>query len=190
MFLEITTEGISFNFPLEYAFTCPECNAGISDSANSSILLKKAHELSPTNNIISCTNYVIGSTRMKRCNTKIKPRVELSHYTPYKFYQISYLDEEKKQQSALAITHLSLNPGMQECVFFNVPQNNKSSILHIVCTKESQQNIFPLPDVEVDKNYLFTLQESIDKFIEERCNLRIWGLRAIKIGLILQKLFK
>jgi hypothetical protein len=79
-------------------------------------------------------------------------------------------------------------PGYYDAVIFSYTGHLKTTNYQIVDVKPIEDVEFVLPEKEEGKNYIITLQESIDKFILKQCNTNIHGLVPIKLALILQKL--
>jgi len=181
--INIVSSGVNFGYPLEYTYYCRQCNTRTT---------AKVYEvMSNTKNGITCPGIYTytnadGELKSRICKSFLYPDNELHKAKQAYFYESNY-EEEGQQKSAQAISFMNISPGKYEAIVYNLP-GNKTTTFQIVDVKKPETNMFKLPKHKDSENYLFTLQKSMDNYIEEKTGVRIYGLNPIKCALILQTL--
>ncbi|MFW5847840.1 MAG: hypothetical protein ACOCVF_02890 [bacterium] len=177
--IQIVSRGVKFDFPIKYYYVCERCGHEIE---------KDAYIMSSTNTRYKCEGLIIGETKPKVCGQTLTPDTEISRVKECYFYEINYETEEGEKMTANSICFDQLDPGFYNCVLYKINNPNKTEIFHIVNVKDIDENKLEVPQKIEDENYLFTLQKTIDEYIEKRINLKIAGLQIIKVSLIIQKI--
>ena len=179
--IQILTQGVKFDYPLIYKYVCTECE---------NITVKKAYEVTSTNNKILCPHNILGSNSkgeptVKKCKHTLSPDKDLTVVKKAYFYEVGYEDEHTKFVAS-AISFEQYKPGFYECVMYLIPSSGKTETFFILDVQQIPPNKLPLPTVNPNENYVFTLQRTFDDYIKQQTGVEIYGLYPIKCGLILQ----
>ena len=181
-YVQILSDSIKFDYPVEYIYPCPKCGGSTT---------KKAYEVAGTNGRILCpeTNYYLnpeGESRARICNMSLNPDNEISITKDAYYYDICYEDDAGKKHSAGMISFDLNEPGFYECVLFRIKNPRKTELYQVMDVKGMTSNKFSFPSPVKDENYVFTLQKAFDKFIKKQTGMEIYALIPIKCALILQ----
>jgi hypothetical protein len=122
------------------------------------------------------------------CNKSLSPDDEITEIKDGYYYDINFDDENESKQSAGALSFNCYKPGYYNCVLFKIKNPNKTALFFLIDIEEVKSNNLQLPEKIEEENYLFTLQKTIDIFIQKQTGLNIYGLFPIKCALILQAL--
>lgn len=184
--IQILSNPLKFDYPVEYEYTCPTCHNKTK---------YKAYEVASTNNAIYCPNYreylnQNGEPKSKLCSTKLYPDSEICTTRDAYYYDISYEDEGGNKHSIGALSYEKYKPGFYECVLFKIKNPRKTEIYQIMDIKDIESNNFVLPEKVNGENYVFTLQRAFDSYIKKQTGVEIYGLIPIKVSLILQCVFQ
>ena len=180
--VQVMSNPIKFDFPIEYRYSCPQCGE---------VTNMKAYEVASTKAKIKCPgilSYVDskGDSKSKLCGMFLDPDSEISVVKDAYYYDISYEDEEGNKYSAAAISFLDIKPGFYETVIFKIKNPKKVEMYFLIDIKNLKNNEFILPE-KSEENYIYTLQKSFDEYIRRQTGMRIYGLNPIKVALIMQK---
>jgi len=181
--IHILTYPISFDYPIEYVYSCTRCGTEGR---------KYAYETDSTKGRYICEgvyNYEAanGEPKSKICGITLVPHEKKSKIKQCYYYDISYVDEDGNRNNISGISFNKYKPGFYDCSFFNIININKIPSFHIIDVKEEEPKEIVVPE-ETENNFLFSLQKVFDEAIEERTGLKIYGLYPIKVAMILQKL--
>lgn len=184
--IQILTDSVKFDYPVEYSYVCTQCRHRT---------IKKAYETVSTNTRINCqgiydfVNPQTGEPKSKICGMGLHPDSEVSLTKTAYFYDIAYEDEEGNKQIANAISFEKYEPGFYDCVLFKIRNPKKTELYQLMDVKEMVSNKFKFPKKVDKENYLVTLQKAFDKYILDKTHMNIYGLLPIKYGIIIQTLF-
>ena len=185
MEIQILSTAVKFDYPIENLYSCILCNGRTR---------KKAYETASTRGKILCqhirhyTNPQTGDSKSKICSTSLLPDEEISLTKSAFYYDIGYEDDEGNKYTVGAISFNKYTPGFYECVLFKVRTPRKTELFHLMDIKHIENNKFDMPEKIQGTNYLFTLQQAFDKFIQQQTGMEIYGMFSIKVALILQAL--
>lgn len=193
--IQVTSIPITFGIVIEHKFTCPDKFADrVEDICDSSeVISKKAYELEGVRDKIDCNGHKYsvdteGRTKVRRCGKTLYPIERMSRFVDVYYSDINFEDNDGIVQGSSAFSFVKLMPGYYEAVIYSYTGHLKTTNYQIVDIKPVEDVNFTLPQKEQNKNYVITLQEHLDTFIQQQCNVKIYGLIPIKIALILQKL--
>jgi len=181
-FIQILSVGVKFDYPVEYIYLCPDCHTKT---------IKKAYETVSTGNRINCQNIYSfinanGEPKSRICKKTLSPDSEISLTKDAYYYDISYENDKGNKQSAGVISFEQYEPGFYKFVMFKIKNPKKTELYHIIDIRTLESNKFNIPNKEEGVNYLYTLQQSFDKFIETQTGFTVHGLFPIKVALIMQ----
>jgi len=181
--IQIIGKGIKFDYPVKHRYVCSQC---------CNEMEKFAYETVSTQTKVKCNGYYTyttldGDTKTKQCNTVLYPDTERSVTKDGYFYEINYENSNKEKQTVSGISFNNYSPGFYNAVLFKIKNPGKTETLHIMDVKPIESNPLLLPEIINNENYVFTLQRSIDKYIEDQIGVRIAGLQVIKAAMIIQK---
>ena len=181
--IQITSNAVKFDYPIEFEYTCPRCG---------NVIKKKAYETASTGGKIMCEGMYLamtpsGEEKPKVCNTKLMPDNEISLTKDAFYYDINYEDIEGKKHTVSSISFNKYKPGFYESVLFKVKNPKKTEVYHIMDVKKIDSNRFDFPEQDPNENYVFTLQKAFDEYIKLKTGMEIYGLYPIKVSMILQK---
>lgn len=182
--MHILTYPILFDFPVEYAYSCPRCGTLGKKYACQTASTKSKYICEGIYNYINAN----GEPKSKVCGVTLYPDEKISKIKQCYYYEISYVDDEGNRNNISGISFNKYKPGFYDVAFFNIINVNKLPSFHIIDIKEETPKEIVLPPLSKKRNYLFDLQEAFDDFIGDRTGLSIYGLFPIKIALILQML--
>jgi hypothetical protein len=182
--IQIISKSVKFDYPIEYRYYCPQCESEYN---------KPAYLMASTLTKLKCTGVIIsedtkGNLKSSKCGLTLYPDNEISKTTDCYFYEINHQNSIGEKQTVTAISFKPHQPGFYNCVLYKIKNPNKTEIFHIIDVEDIKTNELDLPKQKEDENYLITLQKTLDKFIEERVNVKIAGLEVLKISLIIQKI--
>ena len=182
--IQIVSQPIKFEYPIEYIYPCPQCGGRT---------IKKAYEVIGTNGRLICPgihNWLNGQgeSKSRMCKLSLNPDGETSITKDAYYIDICYEDEKENKHTASAITFKELEPGFYECVLYKTKNPKKTEMYQIMDTKTVFSNFFSIPKEKENENYIYTLQNAFDKYIKQQTGMEIYGLFPIKCALILQTL--
>lgn len=177
--IQILSNGIKFDYPIEYVYHCPQC---------SSRTLKKPYETVCTMSKLKCpgTHYYIngnGEEKSKPCNIMLNPDNEISNTKDCYYYDMNH---DGKDSLCGAISFEKIKPGFYEVVLFRIRNPKKTELFHIIDIKPFKSVDINFPKKVEGENFIFTLQKFFDKYILDKTGMEIYGLIPIKCGLIIQ----
>jgi len=180
--IQILTQGVKFDFPVEYIYACPQCH----DKTR-----MKSYEMVSTNSRLTCPGRFdfIGSNgepRSRRCGLGLVPDSEISKTKQAYYFDIGYDDTDGKKHPSGALSFSKYKPGYYDCVLFKIKNPKKTELYQLIDVKPIKSNKFVFPDKIKGENYVFTLQKAFDKFIKKQTGMEIYGLIPIKVSYILQ----
>jgi hypothetical protein len=184
-YLHIINRGIPFNYPIQNVYKCPECNTTTKVDFYKVISQNNKWKCRGTTERINAD----GEVKIVQCKTMLQPDDEAGINKETFYYDITYSKEDGNNTIKLVATAVSFNfmePGIYDCVYFSLGNPNKKELMHIIDYKRITGTPFTIPQKEEGKNYLFTLQETFDKFIETNARMNIMGLYPIKLALLIQ----
>lgn len=181
-YIQIMDSGIEFEYPILYHYRCEVCKYEFD---------KNEYEVSSTKNKAKCNGIrliqqVDGSFKDKVCGQLLYPDMDETKTKNAYFFNVSYEDGGGVKRPATAFAFNDFEPGLYECAILRIARPNQTSFLFIVDIKNIEKQKVAIPKLDSNENYLFTLQKSFDKFIEERTGLEIYALYPIKVALIIQ----
>jgi len=181
--IDIVTGAVSFDYPMEFTYSCRQCGT---------VSTAKSYEVvSNTRNGINCSGIYTytnaeGELKSRLCKAFLYPDNDNQNCKTAFFYELNY-EENKQRKGAQGISFLNIPPGKYEAIVYTV-SGTKTMMFHIVDVKKPETNVFKLPLLKPNENYLYTLQKVCDDYVEEKTGIRIYGLNPIKCALILQTL--
>lgn len=179
--IQVLTIPVNFNFPIINVYRCYNCT---------NITRYPAYSTFSSKENIKCNNLVPSPSTGNEimCKVSLYPDKVLSISKTCYFYTVGFDDEYGKKEILDAISFKHLIPGFYECVLFRTKQKQRN-MCHILDIKPIAPVQFTLPEKKSDSNYVYSLQQEIDKFITQQTGMEIWGLLPIKVALIIQKGF-
>ena len=193
--IQITSLPITFGLVVEHKYSCPDRSAEIPEDVCDSphIISRKAWEVEAVHDRIMCPGRKHSVARdgrhvERRCGLSLTPIEKKSRFIDTYYYDITFEDESGLMQSSSAFSFYKLMPGFYDSILFSYTGNLKPINYQIVDVKPIEDVEFIIPQKEEGKNFIITLQEAIDDFIQKQTGQRIYGLIPIKLALILQKL--
>ena len=181
--LQIINKGIKFDYPINYSYFCYECE----NKEN-----HDAYKVASTKNKIYCNGFVPKESGdgIKRCKIPLYPNEEETKTREAYYYIVSYEDPyDKHIITAGSISFLRLKPGYFEFVYFKINNPKQTELFFLIDYKNNIPKHLMLPKQKQEENYILTLINVFDKFIEEQTGLYIYGLLPLKISLLLQSAF-
>lgn len=180
--IHINDNGEYFGFPLKYTYNCPECSHSFE---------KTEHEVASTGNKFKCENVLEtennkGEPSLKRCNTPLTPDINQTETKDSYIHNISFLDQQENIQKAEAITFLNLPKGYLRVVLLKIPRPYDQQLVFIVDFQPIEKEELSLIPKKESEHYLFTLIDTIDKYIEKMTGYEHFGFLPMKISMILQ----
>jgi hypothetical protein len=182
--IDVVTPGIKFPFITENIYACPQCGT---------LAVKKAYDVICTNNAYHCEGIYTytnadGEMKSRICKYFMKKAdYEKSTLIDAYVVDVSYV-ANKERHNAQGTTFFPLQPGKYEAVLYYTSGNSNMQNLYIVDVKKPDANKLNLPEIKPEENYLFTLQNYFDNYIEQQTGMKIFGLYPIKCAMILQTL--
>lgn len=180
--IQIVSTPLMFDYPLEYSYHCSKCGQDA---------MRKVYDVASTQCKHICEGreqYQLstGEIRERQCKLQLYPDIQMTDTVAAYHYIANIEDKEGKKLTTDIVSFKRYNPGYYECVLYKIGSPKKLPSYHVVDIKDIEVNDFVVPPQVKEENYLFTLQKSFDKFIQQQTNMNLYGLFPIKIALIIQ----
>lgn len=182
VYIDVVTPGIKFPYITENVYVCPQCGT---------LVVKKAYEVICTNNSYHCEGMYSytnadGELKSRVCKYFMKKAdYEKSTLIDAYVVDVSYV-ANKERHNAQGVAFFPLQPGKYEAVLYYTAGTGNMQNLYIVDVKKPDANKLMLPEIKTDENYVYTLQQYFDTYIEQQTGMKIFGLYPMKVALILQ----
>lgn len=183
--MAILQEGVKFDYPVINYYKCPDCGSEHRrmeyEDIGKSGKFKCIGQKTKLNNK--------GEEEVVTCNALLAPDELLSTSRKAYFFEVTYTDRNdttQKTNMARGISFTLYKPGMYECVLCKLNNPLKLEMFLILDVKEILTKEFVFPKKEDGRNYLLTLIDSFDSYLEKQVGVRIQGLYPLKIAMLLQ----
>ena len=179
--IHVNDGGEHFGFPIKYTYTCPECNA---------LLTATEFAVASTNGKIKCTEMIEkqnkkGDIIFTRCNHPLAPDDNRTETKDCYIHGISFVDEFGVDQKGEAISFRPLPKGHVKVVLQKISKAYGGQFVHVVDYRPIEKNMFPIPKRVEGEHYIFTLINTMDKYIEDNTGYYHFGYLPMKISMFI-----
>jgi len=175
--VHINGSGEIFDYPLQFCYRCPICHK---------LSKRYEFEVASVSNKHKCTTLIPAEPKSKKCNTLLSPDTSQTETKTCFVYNISFKDKHNSDCKAEAISFISLPRGYLQVAIQKIPNSFGQMFLHIVDYRPIKKESMQLPEKKKNEHYLFSMINTIDKYIIEKTQYEHFGFLPMKMAILLQ----